>query len=404
MGTRRLIKYGGCLTGIAEERAILKSVRKSHKTRNWQEAEEGKLFSSEAAKFLGVKHGILTNSGSSAGLLALSALELPRGSEVIISAVTFPTIFNIIIQCGCTPVVVDAKVGTYGFSIEDVKNAITKKTKAIIAIHPLGNPVDMPGLMKLVKKYEQKIWVIEDNCDGWGTKIGTRFAGSFGDISITSFHAAHIVSMGVGGGIFTNNRDLANKCRMYRDWGRQADINKSENKKHKTLPKDYNPRFIYEKIGYNFQILELQAAMGRVQLRKTEQIKKARKRNFDYLYENLKDIHYIDQDREYVHAFRMPKVIEGADVCWFSFPVTYFGDRGELLKHLEKNGIETRPMFSGNITRHPAYSEDMYRISGKLDEADYITSHSFWISTHPSLTKSDLKYIVKTFNNFFDEN
>ena len=395
MGTRR-IKYGGAITGLEEERAIIKSIKKSRITRNWQEAEEGKIFSSEAAKFLGVKYGVLTNSGSSAGLLALSALELPKGSEVIISAVTFPTIFNIILQCGLVPVVVDAKVGTYGFSIEDVEKAITKKTGAIIAIHPLGNPVDMPGLMKLVKKHEketkQKIWVLEDNCDGWGSEIGGKSVGSFGDISITSFHAAHIVSMGVGGGVFTNVAELAKRTRMYRDWGRQADINKSENKKHKTLPQDYNPRFIYEKIGYNFQILELQAAMGRVQLRKTAHIKKARKKNFDYLYKNLSK-----------YPLQLPLWAKNADVCWFSFPITYDGDRGKLLRHLEKNGIETRPLFSGNITRHPAYTEDMYRISGILDEADYITGHSFWLSCHPSLTKDDLEYIIKTFNDFFNE-
>ena len=387
---KKLIKYGGAVTGSEEERAVIRSIKKSRITRNWQEAEEGKLFSSEAAKFLGVKYGILTNSGSSAGLLALSALELPKGSEVIISAVTFPTIFNIILQCGLIPVVVDAKVGTYGFDLKDVEQAITKKTSAIIAIHPLGNPVDMPGLMKLVKKYEQKIYVVEDNCDGWGSSINGRMVGSFGDISITSFHAAHIVSMGVGGGVFTSNVGLARKVRMYRDWGRQADINKSENKKHKTLPQDYNPRFIYEKIGYNFQILELQAAMARVQLRKTAQIKKARKRNFDYLYKHLSG-----------YPLHLPLWLKKADVCWFAFPITFYGNRGKLLKYLEENGIETRPMFSGNITRHPAYENTEYRVSGNLTESDTITESSFWISCHPSLTKSDLKYIIKTFETFF---
>ena len=390
----RTVKYGGAVTGKEEELAIIRSIRKSRKTRNWQQAEEGKLLEEECAKYLGTKYGILTNSGSSAGLLALSALELPRGSEVIISAVTFPTIFNIILQCGLVPVVVDAKVGTYGFSVEDVAEAITPKTGAIIAIHPLGNPVDMVALMRLVKKNEkengQKIYVIEDNCDGWGSEINSKRVGSFGDISITSFHAAHIVSMGVGGGVFTSDKSLAQRVRMYRDWGRQADINKSENLKHKSLPKDYNPRFIYEKIGYNFQILELQAAMGRVQLRKTAQVKKARKRNFTYLTENLSK-----------HGLMMPWTVKGADVCWFSLPITYTGNRGPLLRHLEKNGIETRPLFSGNITKHPAYSKDMYRISGELKQADYITKHSFWISCHPSLTKSDLKYIVKTFDDFF---
>ena len=409
----RQIRYGGAVTGLEEERAIIKSIRNSRKTRNWQQAGEGKLFEQEAAKFLGVKNCVLTNSGSSAFLLAIEALELPKGSEVIIGAVTFPTVFNGIIQAGHIPVVVDCKVGTYGFSVEDATAAITPKTRAIIAIHPLGNPVDMPALMKLVNRINleravdvakygkkadnNKIYVIEDNCDGWGSEIKGKKVGSFGDGSITSFHAAHIVSMGVGGGVFTSDKELAKRVRMYRDWGRQADINKSENLKHKSLPKDYNPRFIYEKIGYNFQILELQAAMGRVQLRKTHLIKAARKRNFEYLYKHL-------DNWGITRELTMPEWIEGTDVCWFAFPLTYRGDRGKLLCHLEKNGIETRPMFSGNITRHPAYSKDMYRISGTLKEADEITAHSFWISCHPSLTKSDLKYMVKVFDDFFKNN
>lgn len=384
-----LIKYGGAVTGLDEERAIIKSIRKSRKTRNWQAAEEARLFEQEAAKFLGVKHGILTTSGSCAGLLALASLELPRGSEVIISAVTFPTIFNIILQCGLTPVVVDAKVGTYNFDVDEVEKAITKKTKAIIAVHALGNPVNMPRLMKIAKKH--KIYVIEDNCDGWGSTIGQKMVGSFGDISITSFHAAHIVSMGVGGGVFTSNGYLAKKVRMYRDWGRQADINKSENTKHKSLPKDYNPRFIYEKVGYNFQILELQAAMGRVQLKKTKKIKEARAKNFYTLYTHL---------QKHKDLF-LPIWHKDADICWFSFPITYVGKRGKLLRHLEKAGIETRPMFSGNITKHPAYKHSKFRISGELIEANYIMRQSFWISCHPSLTKSDLKYIIKTFDAFF---
>ena len=223
--------------------------------------------------------------------------------------------------------------------------------------------------------------------------------GSFGDISITSFHAAHIVSMGVGGGVFTNNKELAQKVRMYRDWGRQADINKSENKKWKMLPKDYNPRFIYEKIGYNFQILELQAAMGRVQLRKTAQIREARKRNFDYLYRELS--WYVGHPESAENHLILPEWLPEADVCWFAFPLTYRGDRGKLLRHLEKHGIETRPMFSGRIDLHPAYANSKFRISGKLEGADYITKHSFWVSVHPSLTESDLEYMVMVFDKFF---
>lgn len=381
------LRYGGAMCGKEEYDAVMRSVKESIKTGGWQQGKEGALLEKEAANFLGVKYGILTTSGSSAGLLALSALELPKGSEVIISACTFPTIFNIILQCGLTPVVVDAKVGSYTFDVKEVEQAITPKTGAIIAIHPVGNPVDMVALMKVAKKH--KIYVIEDNCDGWGSTINDRKVGSFGDISITSFHAAHIVSMGVGGGVFTNNTKLAQNVRVYRDWGRQANT-KAKNK-YKTLPKDYNPRFIYEKIGYNFQILDLQAAMGRVQLRKADKIKKARQKNANYLIKKL------SKHRELI----MPKVVKGADVCWFSLPLTTTYDRGSLITHLEKHGIETRSMFAGNITKHPAYADSYYGKFGDLAGADAIMRQSFWITCHPRLTKSNLDYIVKVFDKYY---
>jgi len=383
----RNIRYGGSVCDEKEFNAIVKSVKKSIKSGGWQAGEEASKMEQEASKFLGVKYAILTNSGSSAGLLALSALELPKGSEVIISAVTFPTIFNIILQCGLVPVVVDAKIGTYNFDVNDVEKAITKKTRAIIAIHALGNPVDMPKLMKIASKHSIK--VIEDGCDTWGTSINKKMVGSFGDLSITSFHAAHIVSMGVGGGVFTNDADLALKVRQYRDWGRQA--NTTEPHKVKELPADYNPRFVYDKIGYNFQILELQAAMGRVQLRKAKKIKEMRKKNFDYLVKHLAKFDDLI----------LPSPTKNADICWFALPLTTKMDRGALVAHLEKNGIETRSMFAGNITKHPAYKNSKFRISGKLKEADYILKHSFWISCHPRLTQSDREYITKTFDDFF---
>lgn len=380
----------------------MKSVKQSIKSGGWQAGPEAKKMESEASKQLGVKYGVLTTSGSSAGLLALSALELPKGSEVIISAVTFPTIFNIILQCGLVAVVVDAKVGTYGFDVKEVERAITSKTRAIIAIHPLGNPVDMPALMKMVKDEnldrpkENKIYVIEDNCDGWGSSINRKKVGSFGDVSITSFHAAHIVSMGVGGGVFTNSKEIASKVRMYRDWGRQADTSEKTNgKKWKTLPEDYDSRFIYEKIGYNFQILDLQAAMGRVQLRKATMIKRKRKANFDYL------VKHLSKHSELI----MPEIIKGADVCWFSLPltVTQANMRGPLVAHLEKAGIETRSLFSGQIHKHPAYVNSKYRLSGKLEESELILNNSFWIGVHPRMTDADRKHIVKTFNDFFND-
>ncbi len=382
------LRYGGATCDSREYKAIMKSVSESIKTGNWQAGLQAKKMEAEASKQLGVKYGILTSSGSCAGLLALSALELPVGSEVIISAVTFPTIFNIILQCGLVPVVVDAKVGSYNFDIGEVEKAITPRTRAIIAIHALGNPVDMPKLMKLVAN--RNIYVIEDNCDGWGSKINGKMVGSFGDISITSFHAAHIVSMGVGGGVFTNSSRLSENIRMYRDWGRQA--NTTEANKYPDLPKDYNPRFIYEKIGYNFQILELQASMGRVQLKKATAIKKARKKNFDYLFKHLSNIPDLI----------MPSSVKGADVCWFAFPITVARDiRGDLVNHLENKGVETRSMFAGNITKHPAYKNANYRISGKLDDSDNILKNSFWIGVHPRMNKSDLDYVIKQFNDFF---
>lgn len=378
------IMYGGALTGKAEKQAIMKVVDRNW----WPLAEEGRLMEKEAAKQLGVKYGILANSGSSAGLLALSALELPKGSEVIIPATTFPTIFNIILQCGLIPVVVDSKVGTYNLDPKELEAAISKKTKAIICIHAVGNPVDMPAVMKIAKKH--KLYVIEDNCDGWGGAIGGRKIGSFGDISFTSFHAAHIVSMGQGGGVFTNNSELAKRTRMYRDWGRQADLTSRTNNKWKTLPKDYDSRFIYEKIGYNLSPLELQAAMGRIQLRKADKIKKLRQRNFKYLYKHLAK--YED--------LLLPIWKDNADVCWFSFPLTTKGKRGPLVAHLEKHGIETRSMFAGNILKHPAYKNVEHRAMD-LTEANYILEHSFWVSCHPRMTEADRKYMVKVFDDYY---
>lgn len=399
MDTMRKIRYGGSMCDGREYKAVMESVKESIKSGGWQQGKEGDLLEKEAAKFLGVKYGILTNSGSSAGLLALNSLELDVGSEVIISACTFPTIFNIILQLNLVPVVVDSKIGTYGFDVDEVEDAITEKTGAIIAIHPVGNPVDMPALMKVVNKFEKKIYVIEDNCDGWGSSIGNKKIGSFGDISITSFHAAHIVSMGVGGGVFTDDQQLAERVRMYRDWGRQANTN--EPNKYPSLPADYNPRFIYEKIGYNFQILDLQAAMGRVQLTRSKIIKDLRKKNFDYL------VKHLSKHKKLI----MPWTVKGADVCWFALPLSFGyqdirkgwigGDRGSLVAHLEAHGIETRSMFAGNITKHPAYKASVYREAGDLTESNFILNHSFWIGVHPRMTKADLDYVVGVFDGYF---
>lgn len=381
----RKLGYGGMMFGKEERAALRKAINKNF----WPLGEEGALMEQEAADFLGMKYGVLANSGSSAGLLALASLELPQGSEVIIPATTFPTIFNIILQLGLIPVVCDSKLGTYNLDVDDVEALITKDTKAIIAVHAVGNPVDMPRLMEVAKKHD--IYVLEDNCDGWGSSIGERKVGSFGHISFTSFHAAHIVSMGQGGGVFTNDENLARNARMYRDWGRQADLEGRTNTKWKTLPKDYDSRFIYEKIGWNLSPLDLQAAMGRAQLRKTALIKKKRQTNFRYFY-----THLVKHDQ-----LIMPEWLDNADVCWFSFPLSVKdGLRGKLVAHLEARNIETRSMFSGNILAHPAYQGMKVR-HGDLTDANKILTDSFWFTCHPSLKRHEREYIIKAFDDFF---
>ena len=383
----KTIKYGGSYAGFAEWWALVKSVTKSVWTGNWQTGPETKKFEEELAKDMGVKHAVMTSSGSCAGLLALASLELNEGDEVIIPAVTFPTIFNMILQLPykLVPVVVDCSPSTNNIDLDKLeKMKVSKKIKAIIAVHILGNPVDMPRLMKWARKH--KIKVIEDNCDGYGTTINGKMAGSFGDISFTSTHAAHIITTGVGGVVFTNDDYLMQNVRMYRDWGRQANTTKPNT--HKELPADYNPRFIYEKIGWNFQILELQSAMGRVQLRKAKEIKKLRMKNYECLIWRLP-----------ISSVSTPV---NHDVCWFALPLIS-KDRARLTKHLEAHGIETRSMMSGDITKHPAYANTKYRIGNKLTGADKILKESFWISCHPSLKKSDLDYIVKVFNDFEDD-
>ena len=380
-------RYGGALIGNAEKRAIMKIVERNW----WPWAEEGEKMEQEAAKYLGVKHGVIVNSGSSAGLLALASLELPAGSEVIIPATTFPTIFNIIVQLGLIPVVVDSKVGSYNLDPEEIETALSDKTKAIICVHAVGNPVDMPRVMEIAKKHN--LYVLEDNCDGWGGDINKRKVGSFGDISFTSFHAAHIVAMGQGGGVFTNNRELARKVRMLRDWGRQSDIkSRTNNTKWKELPADYDARFIYEMMGYNLSPLELQAAMGRIQLKKTKQIKDKRRANFKYLYKHLSQ--FTD--------LIMPTWVHGADPSWFAFPLSTIGPRGPLVDFLEKNGIETRSMFAGNVTKHPYLANIKWRKGTSLSQADFILEHSFWVSVHPRYSPKDLSGMVDVFRRFYE--
>lgn len=379
--------YGGALIGPEERKTIMKVVDSNY----WPLAEEGKNLELEASNYIGTEHAILTNSGSSAGLIALAALELSKGSEVVIPATTFPTIFNIILQCGLVPVVVDCDPKTNNIDVTKLEQAIGENTKAIIAVHAVGNPCDMEKIMEIANRHN--LIVLEDFCDCFGGGINGKKHGAIGHIGFTSFHAAHIVAMGQGGGVFTSNPTFARNARMYRDWGRQADLSSRTNDKWPNLPRDYDSRFIYEKIGYNLSPLELQAAMGRVQLKKTNKIKELRQANYAYFVEHL---------AKFPRLKIAPAGAENADVCWFALPLSVETDeRGRLTNFLEENGIETRSLFAGNILKHPAYENVPHRVGNDLSGSNWILEHSFWIGVHPRMTEADRKYVVRVFAKYF---
>src|SRR3989344_3394227 len=388
---QKKIQYGGVQFGREEKRAINAVLKRNW----WGLAEETRYFERELANYVGTKYCTLTNSGSSAALITMASLELPPGSEVIISATTFPTVFNAIIHNNLVPVVVDPDLATYNIDPDKIEKAIGPKTKAVWAVHVMGNVCQMPKIVKIASKHGLK--VLEDNCEGFGSELNGRKIESYGDFSITSFHAAHIIAMGEGGGLFTKNAVLAKRAKMYRDWGNGSWANKGKGQKKKyfpSIPNDYTPSYIYEKIGYNLKPLELQAAMGRVQLRKIDIFKKIRQKNFAMLYEGLK---------KYETLLKFPISIPGADICWFAFPMTVNEGvkRETLTKFLESNNIETRSMLAGNITKHPAYKKSHYRISGTLKNADRIMHDSFFIGLHPGITKKDISYVLTAFSNFF---
>lgn len=390
---RKKIQYGGVQFGKAEKRAINAVLK-----RNWWGLDkEARLFEQELADYTGTKYCTLTNSGSSAALIAMASLELPPGSEVIISATTFPTVFNAILHNNLVPVVVDPDLTTYNIDPDTIKNAISPKTKAVWAVHVMGNACDMPKIVKIAKK--NGLTVLQDNCEGFGSRINERKVESHGDISITSFHAAHIVAMGEGGGLFINDTALAKSSKMYRDWGNGswADKDKAQKKRYfPSIPKDYTPSYIYEKIGYNLKPLELQAAMGRVQLKKIDMFKKIRQENFTMLHDGLK---------KYEPLLKLPNSIPGADICWFAFPLTVSNGvkREAITSFLESNNIETRSMLAGNITKQPAYKKSRYRISGTLKNADRILRDSFFIGLHPGISKREIVYILSIFDSFFKQ-
>lgn len=373
------VLYGGVAFGKKERKAIDAILDKNW----WGLHEQGKLFESELAKIQGVNRAILANSGTSALDLGIRALQLPKGSEVIVPACSFPTPIASLINFGLKPVVVDIELGNYFLSPKSVEKSISGKTSAILIVYAAGLVGNLNEILKIARK--NKLKIIEDNCDGFGGTWEGKMLGSFGEFSAISTHAAHIISTGEGGVVLTSNLDLADRVLSIRDWGRILDF---ENRKKGLgdFPADYR-RYIYSELGSNLKPLELQAAMGRVQLGRLQEFKKIRKRNAQVLKKLLS---------KYEDRIILPVADPRADVCWYTFPITLKGvSRKKVLEALDKANIEWRPILAGNIARQPAFL-DHVTVRDKLENADQLLHNSFWVSVHPTLSVEIMEFVANT--------
>ncbi|NDB80860.1 lipopolysaccharide biosynthesis protein RfbH, partial [archaeon] len=358
------------------------------------------IFEKKISKFLNIRHCLFVNSGSSANLLALSSLKilynLNEGDEVITSAVNFPTTVNPIIQNGLKPVFVDADSRTYNIDANLIESAITEKTKGIVLAHTLGNPFEINKIKQLCEKHN--LFLMEDMCDAFGSKYDGNYVGSFGDVSTLSFYPAHHITTGEGGAVLTNNPKLKKIIESLRDWGRDCYCPPGKDNTCKKrfdwqlggLPHGYDHKYIYSHIGYNLKATDMQAAIGVSQIEKLPQFIKARKNNFNYLFDNLKDYEMFD----------MPESEEKADVSWFGFPITINQkanfSRGQLIEELSSNNIGTRFLFGGNILLQPAYIDLELGNSDDYPVANNVVNNTFWIGVYPGLTIEMLDFVIKT--------
>jgi CDP-6-deoxy-D-xylo-4-hexulose-3-dehydrase len=368
-----------------------------------------KEFEKEFARFIGVKYALLTNSGSSANLLAFSALTSPKlgerrikpGDEVITVAAGFPTTVAPIVQNRAIPVFIDVELGTYNILADRIEDAITSKTKAIMIAHTMGNPFDLSKVIELAEKYN--LWVIEDNCDALGSRYNDRLTGTFGHIATSSFYPPHHMTMGEGGAVYTNDPQLKMIIESFRDWGRDCwcpsgcdnTCKKRFGWELGTLPYGYDHKYTYSHIGYNLRVTDMQAAIGLEQLKKVPEFTKARINNFNRLFHGLRDLD------EY---FILPKATNNANPSWFGFILTVQENAGftrnQIVNYLESKRIQTRMLFAGNLTRQPAFQGVDYRIHGDLTNTDRILNDTFLIGVYPGLTNEMIDYVISTIRVF----
>ncbi len=370
-------------------------------------------FELKLAGYLGVAHVLTCNSGSSANLLALSALTSPQlgaralqpGDEVITAAAGFPTTVNPILQNGLVPVFVDSHIPSYNPLPETIAAAVTPRTKAIMLAHTLGNPLEIAALKAIADRHG--LWLIEDCCDALGAEHGGRKVGTWGDIATLSFYPAHHITMGEGGAVFTSDPQLKRILESFRDWGRDCWCNPGcDNTCGKRfdwqlgeLPAGYDHKYVYSHAGYNLKITDMQAAIGLAQLARIDGFVAARRQNFALLSELLQPL---------AEFFILPAASPDSTPSWFGFPLTLreaapFA-RVDLLRFLDQRKIGSRLLFAGNLTRQPYFLDRPYRISGRLDNADLIMQRTFWIGLWPGLGEAQLRYMAQSLGDFCGTN
>ena len=371
-------------------------------------------FEKEFAKWIGVKHAHLVNSGSSANLIAFSVLTAPelgerqirRGDEVITVACGFPTTVAPVLQYGAVPVFVDVTVPQYNIDVNALEAALSEKTKAVMIAHTLGNPFDLKAVKSFCDKHN--LWLIEDNCDALGSQYTidgeTRFTGTWGDIGTSSFYPPHHMTMGEGGCVYTNDAKLSRLILSYRDWGRDCICPSGRDNfcghrfdgQYGELPQGYDHKYVYSHFGYNLKVTDLQAAVGVEQLKKFPSFIERRRHNWDRLRKALENSSAADK-------LILPEPAENSRPSWFGFLISVKPESGktrnEVTKFIENHNIQTRLLFSGNLIKHPCFDQirgtDAYRVSGSLEMTDYIMNNTFWVGVYPGMTDEMIDHMAE---------